>query len=119
MTTHHRNRMTAWLGMFAMWLIVFAPIVSQGLMSLDRNTPFASICSAEGQPDAGDQALAVHLDACGYCNLLAHHTPAPPSALLQLQATAHYGAEQPSASPTFVWRDIFPAARPRDSPLLV
>ncbi|WP_053077664.1 DUF2946 domain-containing protein [Burkholderia cepacia] len=111
--------MTAWLGLFAMWLIVFAPIVSQGLEAYDRNTPFASICSADGQPDAGGHALAAHLDACAYCDLLAHHVPAPSPVLPQLQTAGGFGIVQPSASPALVHRDIFPSARPRDSPLLV
>ncbi|NTZ86095.1 DUF2946 domain-containing protein [Burkholderia metallica] len=119
MTDRPRNRMTAWLGLFAMWLIIFAPIASQGLIAQERNSPFASICSAESQPDAGNHVLAVHLDSCGYCDLLAHHVPAPSAALPQLQAIAHYNVARPSASPTFVWRDVFPTARPRDSPFLV
>ncbi|WP_428840775.1 DUF2946 domain-containing protein [Burkholderia vietnamiensis] len=110
--------MTAWLGLFAMWLIIFAPIVSQGLIAQERSSPFASICSAESQPDAGNHVLAVHLDSCGYCDLLAHHVPAPSAAMPKLPATMRYRVAQPSASPSFMWRDVFPAARPRDSPFL-
>lgn len=119
MNDRSRNRMTAWLGVFAMWLIIFAPIVSQGLISHEQDSPFASICSAESQPDAGDRALAVHLDSCGYCDLLAHHVPSPSPAMPQVQAIAHYRVAQPFAAPTFVWRDVSPTARPRDSPFLV
>ncbi|HVW51064.1 MAG TPA: DUF2946 domain-containing protein [Trinickia sp.] len=102
-----------------MWLIIFAPIVSRGLIAPERDSPFASICSAESQPDARDRVLAVHLDSCGYCNLLAHHVPSPPPALPRLQATAHYRVAQPFAAPTFVWRNVCPTARPRDSPFLL
>ncbi|KVQ28102.1 hypothetical protein WL99_28555 [Burkholderia cepacia] len=118
MTDRPRNRLTAWLGLFAMWLIIFAPIVSQGLIAQERNSPFAPICSAESPPDAGNHVLAVHLDSCGYCDLLAHHVPAPSLALPPLQAVARYAIELPAASLEFVFRDVRRAARPRDSPFL-
>ncbi|WP_313768158.1 DUF2946 domain-containing protein [Burkholderia pseudomallei] len=116
MTARRRIRLTAWLGLFAMWLVVFAPIVSQGLAARYANTPAAPICSVDGQPDADNHAPAVHFDACGYCDLLADHTPAPPSAILQLHAVESYGIAQPLVSLTFVSRDVRRAARPRDSP---
>ncbi|MBR8192825.1 DUF2946 domain-containing protein [Burkholderia vietnamiensis] len=115
-TARSRNRLTAWLGIFAMWLIVIAPSVSRGLAARDADTPIAPICSVDRQSDADQHAPAVHFDACGYCDLLAHHVPAPASAIPQLQAVESYGVEQPSASLTFVSRDVRRAARPRDSP---
>lgn len=118
MIAHRRNRLTAWLGVFAMWLIVFAPIVSQGLVTHDRHTPLAPICSADGQPDGGNHAYAVHLNACGYCDLLMHHVPVPSPAVPGLQASESYGVVQPATPIVFVYQDVFPAARPRDSPFL-
>ena len=119
MIAYRRNRLTAWLGIFAMWLIVFAPIVSQGLVSRDPNTPFARICSADGPPGGGNHAHTIHLNACGYCDLLMHHVPAPSPALPRLQASQSYGVAQPEPVIAVVYRDVFPAARPRDSPFLV
>ncbi|MGU7779077.1 DUF2946 domain-containing protein [Burkholderia sp. PU8-34] len=119
MTARSRNRLTAWLGLFAMWLVVFAPIVSQGLAARDANTPTAPICSVDRQPDTDNHAPAVHFDACGYCDLLAHHVPAPASAIPQLHAVESYGIAQPSVPLTFVSRDVRRAARPRDSPSFI
>ncbi|WP_230949058.1 DUF2946 domain-containing protein [Burkholderia diffusa] len=119
MTACSRNRLIAWLGLFAMWFVVFAPIVSQGLAARDGNTPTASICSVDRQPDADDHVPAVHFDACGYCDLLAHHVPAPASATPQLHAVESYGIAQPSVPFTFASRDVRRAARPRDSPSLI
>ncbi|MGU7773884.1 DUF2946 domain-containing protein [Burkholderia sp. MR1-5-21] len=119
MTARSRNRLTAWLGIFAMWLVVFAPIVSQGLAARDGHTPTAPICSVDRQSDADNHAPAVHFDACGYCDLLAHHVPAPASAMPQLHAVESYGVEQPSVSLAFVSRDVRRAARPRDSPSFI
>jgi hypothetical protein len=111
--------MTAWLGVFAMWLIVFAPVVSQGRVSHDRNAPLATICSIDEQPAAGHHSHGLHLGACGYCDLLAHHVPAPAPALPPLPAAENYGIAQPPASLAFIHRDLFRAGRPRDSPFLV
>ncbi|WP_080424576.1 DUF2946 domain-containing protein [Burkholderia ubonensis] len=116
MTARSRNRLTAWLGLFAMWLIVVAPIVSQGLAARHGNTPTAPLCSVDRQTDAEHHAPAVHFDACGYCDLLADHTPAPPSAISQLHAIERYAIAQPLVSLTSVFRDVRRAARPRDSP---
>ncbi|OXJ05537.1 hypothetical protein CFB48_05465 [Burkholderia sp. AU33647] len=117
MTARSRNRLTAWLGMFAMLLVVIAPLVSHGLVSHDRDAPVASICSADGQPDADNHALATdHFAACGYCDLLVHHAPAPSPSLPQWLAVPGYAVAHPPASRPFVLRDIPSAGRPRDSP---
>jgi hypothetical protein len=71
--------MTAWLDLIAMWLIVFAPIVSQLVASARADEPVAPLCSAL-QPGTGapeHHAPRSALDACGQCNLLAHHVAAP------------------------------------------
>lgn len=119
MIARSRNRMTAWLGLFAMWLIFFAPIVSQSLVALDLNLPFVSICSAGGQADSVDHSPASHLNACGYCDLLMNHGLAAPPALPPLPVVERYGIAPPAAVPALVTRGRFPSGRPRDSPRLV
>lgn len=119
MIARSRNRLTAWLGLFAMWLIFFAPIVSQSLVALDLNLPFVSICSASGQPASDDHSPASHLNACGYCDLLMQHGLAPPPALPLLPVVERYGIDPSAAVPALVSRGRFPAGRPRDSPRFV
>jgi Protein of unknown function (DUF2946) len=119
MTERSRKLMTAWLGLVAMWLIVFAPLVSQGLASHDAYPP--AVCSAHEAHDAEAHrhVLADHLSACGYCNLLAHQALAPASALPQWRSAARYRFAEPLPRYPFASRKAFPAARPRDSPSLV
>ncbi|WP_342744619.1 hypothetical protein [Paraburkholderia ribeironis] len=46
MTLRTRNRMSAWLDLFAMWLVVFARLVNQMLKSCQAHEPIAALCSA-------------------------------------------------------------------------
>jgi hypothetical protein len=71
---HRRSQtLTAWIGLIAIWLMVFAPLASQ---LLTREAPPATIvCSAIHPSDAQSHEPSKathHLDACGYCSLLAH-----------------------------------------------
>lgn len=138
MTPRFRNRMTAWLGLFAMWLVVFAPIVSQMLMSNRAHEPIAALCSALQPRDfsvasaistahVSTQATPapVHLGhddafgACGYCHLLQHHVampalaPVEPPAALALSGTA-----PPTLSTRFTPLGAFPSGRPRAPPVV-
>ncbi|RDK00986.1 DUF2946 domain-containing protein [Paraburkholderia lacunae] len=127
MTPRSRNRMTAWLGLIAMWLVVFAPVVSQMLVSERAHEPVAALCSAL-QPLASVQASHAgqspvrlsHDDAfgaCGYCHLFEHHVamptlaPAEPSVALAVAAAA-----PPALSTRFTPLGAFPSGRPRDPP---
>lgn len=76
MTFRNRTRMTAWLGLIAMWLLVLAPSVSRLLESARADEPVAILCSAV-QPGPAHHAPRDRFDACGYCTLLAHHVAAP------------------------------------------
>jgi hypothetical protein len=71
------RKLTAWLGVLAIWLAVVAPLVSQASMR-DHALPDAVVCG-EGHDGAaspmGGAHHALHLDACGYCAFFAH-TPA-------------------------------------------
>ncbi|MDQ7980654.1 DUF2946 domain-containing protein [Paraburkholderia sp. SARCC-3016] len=79
MTFHARRRFSAWLGMLAICLVVFVPVVSQLVASAHASEPLAALCSAT-QPDAGTHHAGDPLSACGYCDLLATHAAPPPVA---------------------------------------
>lgn len=73
---HRHRHLTAWLGVFAIWIAIAAPLVSQWRIA-HAATPDAIVCSTEHgahrAPDAGHaRGLALHLDACGYCGFFAH-----------------------------------------------
>ncbi|MGF6771512.1 hypothetical protein P3T18_003999 [Paraburkholderia sp. GAS199] len=130
MTLRARNRMTAWLGLVAMWLVVFAPVVSQLLVSNRAHEPIAILCSALQSPDSNPGAHAapgqpapVHLShddafgACGYCHLLEHHVPIPGVAVVATPAAlALSGVAPPVLSTRFTPLGAFPSGRPRDPP---
>lgn len=130
MTLRSRNRMTAWLGLIAMWLVVFAPVVSQMLVSNRANDPFTVLCSALqprtqslASPSTQTSPAPVHLShedafgACGYCHLLEHHVALPGIAVVEPPAALALAGTAPSALSTrFTPLGAFPSGRPRDPP---
>jgi hypothetical protein len=116
-----RSRLIAWLGIFAMCLIVFVPLVSQLVVSAHADEPNAALCSAF-QP-SGDSAHHMNGDtfaACGYCDLFANHVAVPtlPPALpvlIVLIATA----AAPVLSTRFTPLGAFPSGRPRAPPVFL
>ena len=133
MTPRSRNRMTAWLGLFAMWLVVFAPLVSQMRVANQAHEPFAALCSAlhpTGANDPIDASLVshsgpepVHLShddafgACGYCHLLEHHVAMPTVAAVEPPAALTLAGTAPATLSTrFTPLGAFPSGRPRDPP---
>jgi hypothetical protein len=68
------RKLTAWLGMLAIWLAVVAPLVSQASMHASA-LPEAVVCGTGHDGDAAHPhgaSHALHLDACGYCAFFAH-----------------------------------------------
>jgi hypothetical protein len=130
MTLRARNRLTAWLGLIAMCLVVFAPLVSQLLMSNRAHEPIAALCSALQPPGTGEAShIAVsgpapvqlnHDDAfgaCGYCHLLEHHVAMPTVAAVEPPgALAIAGTPPPTLSTRFTPLGAFPSGRPRAPP---
>ena len=118
MTFYNRKYLTAWLGLIAMWLIVFAPIVSQLVVSAQAHEPIAALCSADqpGTPDH-QQGNVDSLAACGYCDLLAGHMAVPsiPPAALPMIVLVSVAAA-PVLSTRFTPLGAFPSGRPRDPP---
>jgi hypothetical protein len=117
MILYNRKYLTAWLGLIAMWLIVFAPMVSQLVASARADEPVAALCSAE-QPSTPDHHTAHDsLDACGYCSLLAHHVAAPPLPPVALFAfVVLSSADLPVLNTRFTPLGAFPSGRPRGPP---
>ncbi|RKP48170.1 DUF2946 domain-containing protein [Trinickia fusca] len=76
MLYRHRS-LTAWLGLLAIWLAIVGPVASQWRVA-QAAAPDTAVCSAEhGEPEttsptSGSGHHALHLDACGYCNLFTH-----------------------------------------------
>lgn len=132
MTLRSRNRTTAWLGLFAMWLVVFAPLVSQMLMSSRAHEPIAALCSALQPAGASDASLVAHtapepvhlshddaFGACGYCHLLEHHVAMPTVAAVEPSGTlALAGTAPPTLSTRFTPLGAFPSGRPRAPPVV-
>ena len=119
MTLRSRKYTTAWLGLIAMWLLVFAPLVSQLLVFAHAREPIAAICSAGQQSDSSRHRPAAALDACGYCTLPAGQVLGPqilPAALPVVPRVAM--VETPELSIYFAPFGVFPSGRPRDPPLL-
>ncbi|MGF6758872.1 DUF2946 domain-containing protein [Paraburkholderia sp. GAS42] len=117
MTFHARRRLSTWLGILAMCLVTFVPVVSQLVASSRAADPIAVLCSAT-QVDSGRHHAGDLLSACGYCDLLATHAAPPPipstvaPVLLLPVVTA-------SAVPStrFTALGAFPSGRPRGPPV--
>jgi hypothetical protein len=115
----HR-KLTARLGLLAIWLGVLMPIASQSLQRHRDNELSLTYCVADG--DRHVQVPATDIDnagghhathdgwrACGYCGLLAQHMPVPHVAALAVgAATSHHA----SAAATYV--AVYP--RPAHTP---
>jgi len=110
----------AWLGLMAMLLVVFAPLVSQLIASARADEPIGFICSSviDESPAAAHPVSKDQLNACGYCNFFAHHVPVTNVAPPQLLANAALAIAQVSAPATFIPLATFPSGRPRDPPVI-
>ncbi|NIE66292.1 DUF2946 domain-containing protein [Burkholderia sp. Ax-1719] len=116
-----RRRLSVWLALLAMWLVVVVPVASQLMSAAHAATPDTAsiLCSATAaqEPASSSHLHTDRLAACGYCSLLAHQPamPAPPSAALALVAISVTVA---SALPTaqHVPAAAFPSGRPRAPP---
>lgn len=116
--------MTAWIGLIAMCLIVFAPVVSQLLRSggaqdyaARMREQMAAECPMHQHPDAEPHAFADPLSACGYCDLLGQHPAMPsiPPVTLPLVTLVALSAAR-ILSTRFVPLGAFPSGRPRAPP---
>ncbi|HWW05308.1 DUF2946 domain-containing protein [Collimonas sp.] len=87
-----RQKLVVWACLFAIWLGILMPTVSQSLKAAGTIQISNEICTTAGLTHAGPaddgQSSAPHADhwnACGYCTLLANSPP--PAVSLPLLAT--------------------------------
>jgi hypothetical protein len=118
MNSRAHRRLTAWLGMIAIWLIVVVPVASQLIVAARNAEPVAALCTATTPSAASQSAHGDGMSACGYCDLLANHaalpTVAPPLLALVMLVTM---AALPLLSTRFTPLGAFPSARPRAPPV--
>lgn len=147
MTYRNRNSMTVWLGLLAMWLIVFAPVISQMVLATRLAAPPIPHCSSVPASRADMQAsmqspasmtmpmsmampmpmpmpAGMHHDparlliACGYCDLLADHMVLPSiPPALPTVTVFVMVATVAMLSTRFTPLGAFPSGRPRGPPL--
>jgi hypothetical protein len=112
-------RVTAWLGLVAMWLVVCVPLVSQLVVASREQEPVAALCSVATPSDTSSHhdAAPGSLSACGYCDLLATHAamPSVPPAAVQIVTLIVIMAAA-VLSVRFTPLGAFPSGRPRDPP---
>jgi hypothetical protein len=118
---HARRRLSVWLALLAMWLVVVVPVASQLVSAARAATPDTAsiLCSVNGaqEPASASHLHTDRLAACGYCTLLAHQPamPAPPASAPALVTIA---VARAAALPTaqHVPAASFPSGRPRGPP---
>lgn len=119
----HR-KLTAWLGLLAIWLGVAMPLVSQNLRPTDLAALPFSICSSSETPfvhtgdlPANDTAQAHHsLDACAYCGLLAKYLPVPHVVASLGDVQFQFSRHLPVRTYAPELASTFPASQPRAPP---
>ncbi|WP_342611396.1 DUF2946 domain-containing protein [Burkholderia ambifaria] len=94
MLSRRLRKIVSLIGMLAILMTALAPTISQALTTHDRvDALLAGYCTAgpaggDHAGDASSKRLQAHLQACGYCNLLAH-TPALPAPELTFAVHVH------------------------------
>jgi hypothetical protein len=129
--SHRARSLTAWLGLLAMCLVVFAPLISQSLMA--ARTEQAQIQAIEQQLCSADKqdatAMPMHaghagvpdgsISACSYCDFLAGHAAlptVPPAALVLVLFVLIAAVAMPPLR--HIAFGAFPSGRPRAPPAL-
>lgn len=123
MNLRKHSLLTAWLGLVAMWLIVFAPLVSQLVAAQHGPDLDSALCSAlhpaSNAPDVQHLSHDDAFGACGYCHLLEHHVAMPSVATPEpLPALAVARESVATLSTRFVPLGAFPSGRPRAPPFV-
>ncbi|GLU31376.1 DUF2946 domain-containing protein [Trinickia caryophylli] len=120
------RKLTAWMGMLAVWLATVAPLVSQvraqpagaGAMVHGSGPPggAGAVCGASPRAPRDGASHALHLDVCGYCSFFTH-SPAT-SCAAPTFVFAHAAAILPAAlpHPLALSLERYPHAYPRAPP---
>ncbi|CAG4922949.1 DUF2946 domain-containing protein [Paraburkholderia saeva] len=123
-----RVALTAWSGLFAIWLALLAPVVTQLLPASAQDgvpSSFSAICSAHpavastGETQDRSTPHDHHTKSCGYCNLFAHHPPLASAAVAAWLPPPAHACEAARAIASFHRLARFSLARPRAPPLAV
>ncbi|RKU04758.1 DUF2946 domain-containing protein [Burkholderia sp. Nafp2/4-1b] len=94
MLSRRLRKIVSLIGMLAILMTALAPTISQALTTQGRvDALLSGYCTAapadgDHAGDTSSKSLHAHLQACGYCNLLAH-TPALPVPELTFAANIH------------------------------
>jgi len=126
MNTRIARLRTAWLGLFAMLMLVFAPLASQSLAAARAATPQAieaELCAVDAAHDPAMHHMLAGSDdgmlsACGYCDLMFSHAamPSVPPAVLTPVVLALV-TPIPMPSQRYIALGAFPSGRPRAPPV--
>jgi hypothetical protein len=110
------------IGMLAILMTALAPTISQALTTQQRvDALLAGYCTAapvtgEHAAESSRKSLTAHLQACGYCSLLAH-APALPAPELTFAASVHVVQHREATRFESVRRALpLTAAQPRAPP---
>ncbi|CAJ0895992.1 DUF2946 domain-containing protein [Ralstonia flatus] len=122
-----RKKLTAWLGLAAMVLVLFVPMVSQALEAHALRTfeHAMPLCEANGSATAsvdlpaGHEVPAHHHAACGYCDLLAEHVLVPTTVSSMVSPAPIHATAWPSEPGRLPVHQARHTGRPRDSPFLL
>ena len=101
----HR-KLTAWLGLLAIWLGLLMPIASQSVQRHHDPDLKLSFCFPDGKQDIHLATPDTHQDthqshdwkACGYCGLLALHMPLAHVATLVVDTPDRHVSSSPATS---------------------
>lgn len=119
-----RKRLTVWLGLTAMVLVLFAPMVSKALelrelRAFDQTAPLCETQpSANSDLPARHDMPAGHHAACGYCELLAEHVLVPTFIPPMAAPAPIHATAWPLGSGRLAVHQARHVGRPRDSPFL-
>jgi hypothetical protein len=121
----HR-KLTASLGLLAIWLGLLMPIASQSLQRHHDSELGLTYCVADGdrhaQAPVADTGTGDHhathdgWRACGYCGLLAQHMPVPHVAALAVDAAAPHHLSAAATYAAIYLRPAHTPAAPRAPP---
>ena len=126
MSFHPHRKLTAWLGLFAIWLGLVMPMVSQSVQRHLNPILSLSVCLADSE--SGGHAITLNVDqsryhqitakACGYCGLLASHPPIPYFTTLLAVAGINYALVAATVHHRVNLAPLFPPSFARAPPHL-
>ncbi|WP_446903660.1 DUF2946 domain-containing protein [Burkholderia sp. YIM B11467] len=123
MLSRRLRKIGSLIGILAILMTALAPTISQALTTQGRvDALLAGYCTAAPAAaghatDASSKSLQAHLQACGYCSLLAH-TPALPAPELTFAANVHVIQHREATRFESLRRALpLTAAQPRAPPL--